>query len=221
MFWQDETDSIPYKIPDDVVDLSFNISCTTVPVDNAYVLSSAITEILPWFSSEPDVGLHIMYGGASINGWQRPDLEEEDGTLLLSKRSRLRLRLPKHRIEDAQQLCGKVLDLAGHSVEVGKSKSMLLVNTDTLLSRHIVSAVEEDEETFTERMFQELQKMGLGLTKILSGRDHALAGPDGPINTKSLLVSGMTAQDAVTLQIKGLGPGRSMGFGLFIASKSL
>jgi len=218
MFWQDETDTIPYKIPDDVVDLSFSISCTTVPADNAYALSLAVTEILTWFGNEPDAGLHIMYGGASINGWQRP---EEDGTLLLSKRSRLRLRLPKRRIEDAEQLCGKVLDLAGHSVEVGKSKSMLLVNTDTLLSRHIVSAVEEDEEAFTERMFQELQKMGLGLTKILSGRDHALAGPDGPINTKSLLVSGMTAQDAVALQIKGLGPGRSMGFGLFIASKSL
>jgi len=218
MFWQDETDTIPYKISDDVVDLAFNICCTTVPADNAYALSLAVTEILPWFGTEPDSGLHIMYGGASINGWQRP---EEDGTLLLSKRSRLRLRLPKHRIEDAEQLCGKVLDLAGHSVEVGKSKSMLLVNTDTLLSRHIVSAVEEDEEIFTERMFQELQKMGLGLTKILSGRDHALAGPDGPINTKSLLVSGMTAQDAVALQIKGLGPGRSMGFGLFIASKSI
>ncbi len=221
MHWQDEADAIPYKIPDDVVDLSFSISCTTIPIDNAYALSAAITEILPWFSSEPDVGLHIMYGGASINGWQRPDMDEKDETILLSKRSKLRLRLPKHRIEDAEQLCGKVLDLAGHRMEVGKFKSMLLVNTDTLLSRHIVSAVEEDEEAFTERMFRELQEMGLGLTKILSGRDHALAGPDGPINTKSLLVSGMTVQDSVALQAKGIGPGRSMGFGLFIASKSL
>ncbi len=219
MLWQDESVDTPYQIPDNVVDLSFSISCTTIPVDNAYALSAAICEVLPWIDSETEAGLHIMHGGPSINGWQRP--ETEDATLLLSKRSKLRLRLPKHRIEDAEQLCGKVLNVTGHSVEVGKFKTMLLINTDTLLSRYIVSAVEEDEETFTERMLQELRGMGLGLTKILSGRDHALAGPDGPINAKSLLVSGMTAEDSVTLQVNGIGPGRSMGFGLFIASKSL
>ncbi len=219
MLWQDESVDTPYQIPDNVVDLSFSISCTTIPVDNAYALSAAICEVLPWFDSETEAGLHIMHGGPSINGWQRP--ETEDATLLLSKRSKLRLRLPKHRIEDAEQLCGKVLNVTGHSVEVGKFKTMLLINTDTLLSRYIVSAVEEDEETFTERMLQELRGMGLELTKILSGRDHALAGPDGPINAKSLLVSGMTAENSVTLQVNGIGPGRSMGFGLFIASKSL
>ncbi len=219
MIWQDEADDTPFTIPDDVVDLSFSISCTSVPADNAYALSAAIIEILPWFSDEPEAGLHIMEGGPSINGWQRP--ETEDATLLLSKRSKLRLRLPKHRIDDAQQLCGRVLDVGGYSIEVGKFKTLLLGNTDTLLSRYIVSAIEEDEATFTERMVQELQEMDLGLTKILSGRDHSLAGPDGYINVKSLLVSGMTAEDAVSLQIKGIGPGRSMGFGLFIASKSL
>ncbi|MCP4125649.1 MAG: type I-MYXAN CRISPR-associated protein Cas6/Cmx6 [Gammaproteobacteria bacterium] len=219
MLWQDEKENTPYQIPDDVVDLSFSISCTSIPVDNAYALSSAIIAILPWFSNEPEAGLHIIQGGPSINGWQRP--ETEDATLLLSKRSKLRLRLPKHRVEDAEQLCGKLLDVSGYNIEVGRFKTLLLGNTDTLLSRHIVSAIEEDETEFTERMLQELRGMGLELTKILSGRDHALAGPDGPINTKSLLVSGMTAEDAVTLQAKGIGPGRSMGFGLFIASKSL
>lgn len=219
MLWQDDKVDTPYKILDDVIDLSFSIDCTTVPVDNAYALSSAIIEILPWFSSEPETGLHILHGGASINGWQRP--ESADANLLLSKRSKLRLRLPKRRVDDAKRLCGKLLDVSGHTVKVGKSKTLLLGNTDTLFSRHIVSAAEEDETTFTKRMLHELRNMGIGLTKILSGRDHTLAGPDGSINTKSLLVSGMTAQDAVALQISGIGPGRSMGFGLFIASKSL
>jgi hypothetical protein len=70
-------------------------------------------------------------------------------------------------------------------------------------------------------MAQELRAMELKFTKILSGRDHALAGPNGAINTKSLLVSGLSIQDAVKLQISGVGPHRHMGIGLFVASKSI
>jgi CRISPR-associated protein Cas6 len=218
MFWQDKQEEATYKVPDDVVDLAFSIDCKSIPVDHAYALATAIEEILPWFSAEPEAGLHIIHGGASINGWQRPETADE---LLLSKRAKLRLRLPKHRVVDASLLCGKVLEVDKHKIEVGKYKTLLLGNTDTLLSRYIVSAVEEDEMAFTARVLSELRKMGLEFTKIISGKDHALAGPDGPINTKSLLVSGLSIRSAIELQIKGIGPHRNMGFGLFIASKSI
>jgi CRISPR-associated protein Cas6 len=216
--WQDE-EEVEYQIPDDVIDLSFSIECPCLPVDHAYALSSAILEILPWLADEPEAGLHLIHGGASINGWQAP--ESPDEPILLSKRTKLRLRLPKTRIEDAKELCGKTLDVAGNSIKIGKSKSMLLVNSNTLFSRHIASDMEEDEEAFTKRVVQELQAMGLKFTKILSGRDHMLTGPDGEINTKSLMVSGLSAQDAVKLQIRGIGPLQHMGIGLFVASKSI
>ncbi len=219
MFWQDEQEEATYKVPDDVVDLSFSIACKSIPVDHACALAAAIGEVLPWFSTESGAGLHIIHGGASINGWQRP--ESGDDVLLLSKRAKLRLRLPKHRIDDASVLCNKFLDVLGHSIEVGKYKTLPLGNTNTLISRYIVSAAEESETAFTERMLHELREMGLEFTKILSGKDHALAGPDGSINTKSLLVGGMTVGSAVQLQINGIGPHRNMGFGLFIASKSI
>ncbi len=216
--WQDE-EEVKYQIPDDVIDLAFSVACTSIPVDHAHALSSAIIEILPWFLHEPDSGLHIIYGGASINGWNRPESADEE--LILSKRTKLRLRLPKARIEDASELCGKTLDISGHKMEIGQAKSMLLVNSNTLYSRHIYSAIEEDEEQFTERMILELRDLGLKFNKIISGQDHALAGPDGQINTKSLMVSGLPVQDAVKLQISGVGPYRHMGIGLFVASKSI
>ncbi len=216
--WQDEED-VEYQIPDDVVDLAFSIECTSIPVDHAHALSSAILEILPWLVDEPEAGLHLIYGGASINGWQAP--ESPDEPILLSKRTKLRIRLPKTRIEDASELCGKTLDISGHKMEIGEAKSMLLVNSNTLFSRHIASDIEEDEETFTQRMIEELHALGLNFTKILSGRDHPLAGPGDPINTKSLMVSGLSAQDAVKLQISGVGPYQHMGIGLFVASKSI
>ncbi len=218
MFWQDEEEA-QYQIPDDVVDLAFSIDCPSVPADNAYPLSQAIIEILPWFADEPKAGLHIIYGAASMNGWQRP--ESTDEPILLSKRTKLRLRLPKDRIEDAQELCGKTLDILGHKMKIGSAKSMLLVSSNTLFARHIASDAKEDEEAFTERMVQELRTMGMKFTKILSGRDHALSGPNGSINTKSLLVSGLPIPDAINLQISGIGPHRHMGIGLFVASKSI
>jgi CRISPR-associated protein Cas6 len=216
--WQDE-EEVEYQIPDDVVDISFGIECDCLPVDHAYALSSAILEVLPWLADEPEAGLHLIHGGPSINGWQAP--ESPDETILLSKRTKLRLRIPKTRVQDAEKLSGKTLDVAGNSMKIGKAKTLLLVNSNTLYARYIASDIEEDEETFTQRMISELRDMGLKFTKILSGRDHTLAGPDGEINTKSLMVSGLPAQDAVKLQILGVGPYQHMGIGLFVASKSI
>ncbi len=216
--WQDDED-IAYQIPDDVVDLAFSIECQSIPVDHAYALSCAIIKILPWFADEPKAGLHIIYGAASMHGWQRP--ESPDENILLSKRTKLRLRLPQARLEDARELCGKTLDVAGHNMEIGQAKTVSLINSNTLYSRHVYSEIEEDEETFSKRMVQELRAMGLKFTKILSGRDHTISGPDGHMNTKSLMVSGLSVQDAVKLQIRGVGPYRHMGIGLFVASKSI
>ena len=216
--WQDE-EEVEYQIPDDVIDLSFSIECPCLPVDHAYALSSAILEIIPWLANEPEAGLHLIHGGASINGWQAP--ESPDETILLSKRTKLRLRLPKSRLEDAAKLCGKTLDVSGNSMKIGKAKTLLLVNSNTLYARYIASEIEEDEESFTQRMIEELKGMGLKFTKILSGRDHTIVGPDGEINTKSLMVSGLPVQDAVKLQVLGVGPYQHMGIGLFVASKSI
>ncbi len=216
--WQDE-EEVQYQIPDDVVDLAFSIECPSIPVDHAYALSSAIIEILPWFADQPEYGLHIIYGGASMHGWQRP--QGPDETILLSKRTKLRLRLPKARIEDAQELCGKTLDIAGRKMEIGPAKAMLLGNSNTLYSRYVHSEIAEDEEAFTQRMVQELRALDLRFTKILSGQGHSFATPDGQIHTKSLMVSGLSVQDAVKLQVSGVGPYRHMGIGLFVASKSI
>jgi CRISPR-associated protein Cas6 len=216
--WQDE-EEVEYQIPDDVVDLAFSIECRCLPVDHAYALSSAILEVLPWFADEPEAGLHLIYGGSSSHGWQAP--ESPDEPILLSKRTKLRLRLPKNRLEDAKELCGKTLDVAGNNMQIGKAKALLLINSNTLFSRHIASDIEEDEEAFTQRIIQELRAMNLKFTKILSGRDHTIIGPDGEINTKSLMVSGLPVQDAVKLQILGVGSHQHMGIGLFVASKSI
>ena len=46
MYWQDdEGKKSGYQVPDDVVDLSYRISCRALPIDHAYSLSRAIRHI--------------------------------------------------------------------------------------------------------------------------------------------------------------------------------
>ena len=101
---------------EDVVDAAFAIECRSLPVDHAYALSQALLAALPWFADEPQAGLHTVHGAASGAGWQRP--EGEDAVLQLSHRTRLVLRLPGSRLQDAAALSGQTL---GEIIEGAKS----------------------------------------------------------------------------------------------------
>ncbi len=72
MYWQEGKDNENYLVPDKIVDVVFNIACRALPVDHAYALSQAITQVLPWFSEEEGAGLHTVHGAESGNGWMRP-----------------------------------------------------------------------------------------------------------------------------------------------------
>jgi len=54
-------------------------------------------------------------------GWYRP--QDTAALLHLSRRTRMMLRVPKHRIDDAHALSGMALDVAGHRLAVVKRKS--------------------------------------------------------------------------------------------------
>jgi CRISPR-associated protein Cas6 len=135
MFWQEEVDEQQFVVPDEVVDLLFKIKCNTLPVDHAWALSEAIQAELPWFADEPLAGLHLIYGADSGNGWERPQGGED--LLYLSRRTRLVLRLPKHRVEDAQALSGKTLKIQDNPLEVGDGYTRNLAVTTTLYCRHL------------------------------------------------------------------------------------
>ncbi len=218
MYWQEDTNKNQFVIPDNVVDLTFSIRCATLPVDHAWELSDQIRQVLPWFDQEALAGLHIIHGADSGNGWERP--QGADELLQLSRRTKLTLRLPRHRIEDAAVLSGKVLTVGGHRLEVGDHKSRLLSMTNTLYSRYLATRPEWDEDEFMAWAIGELKALNLRFKKVLCGRSYTITMPEGPIPTKSLMVADLPHEDAVTLQEQGIGPLRSMGLGLFLPQKS-
>ncbi|MEN8168504.1 MAG: type I-MYXAN CRISPR-associated protein Cas6/Cmx6 [Pseudomonadota bacterium] len=219
MYWQEEVDEAQFAVSDEVVDLLFKIKCNSLPVDHAWSLSEAIQTELPWFANEPQAGLHLIYGADSGNGWERP--QGGDDLLYLSRRTRLVLRLPKHRVADAVALTGKTLHIQNNPLEIGDSHSRNLSPTTTLYCRHLVTETEMEEEEFLSLAVETLRDMKIRFKKILCGKSRAFATPDGDLQTQSLMVAGLPLEDAITLQQHGLGPHRKRGFGLFVPHKTV
>jgi CRISPR-associated protein Cas6 len=219
MYWQEEVDEEQFVVPDEVVDLLFKIKCDTLPVDHAWSLSEAIQAELPWFADESQAGLHLIYGADSGNGWERP--QGGDDLLYLSRRTRLILRLPKHRVNDAQDLTGKTLQIQANPIQVGESYTRNLATTTTLYCRHVVTDSEMEEDEFLSLAVDTLRSMNIRFKKVLCGKSRSFTTPEGELPTQSLMVAGLPLDDAITLQQQGLGPHRNRGFGLFVPHKTV
>jgi len=221
MFWQEDDDKYEFQLPDTIVDLSFKIDCKQIALDHAYDLSRALAEALPWLMDEDDAGVHLIHGASSGNGWERPAETGEDDFIYLSRRARMQLRVPRERIEDAQQLTGQVLDVGGYQVAIGEAQIKPLTTLGTLFARYIQVEQGETEDQFLERIVKEMRSHDIAVKKVLCGIDHAFNLPEGRVKTISVMVADLDPKDAFTLQQKGIGAGRKMGFGLFIPHKGI
>ncbi len=221
MYWNDADDKKKgFTVPDDVVDLSFRINCPTLPLDHAHALSSGLLEKLPWLKEEDVAAIHLIHGAASGNGWFRPE-DVQSELLHLSKRTRMRLRLPKHRLDDARELTGKTLDIAGHPLEIGKADVCQLSTLPTLFARYVASSEDLDEMQFLEEAARELKSIGVSSRKILGGITHSLYFPEAPVFTRSLMVAELEPEQSVRLQQTGLGEGHTFGCGIFLPHKGI
>ena len=219
MYWQEAKENERYIVPDDIVDVVFSIQCRTLPVDHAYALSQAILHGLPWLVGEKNAGVHTIHVAESGNGWMRPD--KPDSLLYLSRRTKLMLRLPKRRIEDAGKLTGQTLDVGGNPMQVEKATVKPLSTLTTLFSRYIVTSDGMDEAAFLQAAVAELKNMGIRSKKMLCGIERVIVTPDRAIHTRSLMLADLGVEESVKLQQQGLGTDRKLGCGLFIPHKGI
>ncbi len=217
MISQEESPAAPSA--EDVVDVVFAITCRSLPVDHAYALSRAIQAVLPWFADEPQAGLHTVHGAASGAGWQRP--EGEDARLQLSRRTKLVLRLPGHRMADAAALTGRTLDVAGSPMRVGPLSARPLLRIASLFSRSVLLEDVADESAFIAAATEALRALGVAASTLLCGREVTLATPDGSYRTRSLMLTVATPAQSLLLQRRGLGKARKLGCGVFIPHKAI
>lgn len=221
MLWQEDDVKHAYVVPDDVVDVSFQIECKQIALDHAYDLSQALVEHLPWLVDEKEAGVHLIHGASTGNGWVRPGEADDSDFIYLSRRSRMQLRLPRERIAEAEILRGKTLNVGGYPVEVGGYQIKHLTALGTLFSRYVLVESGEDEDQFMQRTAAEMNALGIKVKKMLCGMGHVFNTPHGKLPTLSIMVADLDPEASVTLQRRGVGRGREMGFGLFIPHKSI
>lgn len=217
MYWQESEDQNRFAVPDDVVDLAFNMSCRCLPVDHAYPLSQAIVNALPWFAEE--AGLHPIHVADSGNGWMRP--QDPSALLYPSRRTKLMLRVPKQRVADAEALCGTTLRFGGSSLSLEKAVVRPLSAITTVLSHYIVAQAGHDETAFLQDMVTQLQAMTIRPKKMLCGKETVINTPEGIIRARSVMLADLTLDESIRLQQRGLGPLRHLGCGLFIGHKDI
>ncbi len=219
MLWQENETPRETRVVAQVIDLSFEIDCPMLPLDHAYALSNAVKQAISWFESEPLVGLHLIRGANSGNGWQRP--EAEDTVLYLSRRNKLVLRLPLHRVFEAQVLRGISLNIDNYLLKVGKASQKPLSQTPVLFARYVQADSQQTEDEFLDQSVDTLRKLGVECRKVLCGKNHYFKHPEGNIFTRSLMIADLKPEDSIILQQHGLGDGRKMGFGLFVPHKDI
>jgi CRISPR-associated protein Cas6 len=216
--WIEDEDSNVKRITDDVIDLNFSINCKALPLDHAQALNDVMLDILPWLKDEAHVGVHLVHGAESGNGWQRP----EEGLLYLSKRTKFSLRLPQSRLEEVKEtLIGQTLDIMGYPMLMGKTTQKLLSDADVLFSRYIVTPENTSEDDFVKQMVMQMRDIGINCRKVMPGRSHRFNMASGTVFTRSLMVADLLLDDAIQLQQQGLGKGRLHGCGLFVAHKGI
>ncbi len=221
MFWSEEDKPQEFQAPDKVVDLSFKLNCTQIKLDHAWSLTNAINELLPWFKDESQCAVHHIYIPQSGNGWVRSD-EFEDEIIQLSRRTRLKLRVPRHRIDDTRSLTGKTISVDGFELTFGPSEQQLLSTLTTLVSRHVhVPDTDNNEEAFLKVIYQQIQAMNINVRKMLCGKSHTLSTPSGPIKTRSLMIADISPEESILLQENGVGDFYNYGCGVFIPQKGI
>ncbi len=220
MVWQEnEQDIDENDIPDDVVDLLFSIRCKSLPLDHGLSLSRAVAHVIPWVSDEPQAAIHQIHVAESSHGWQRPD--SEAGVLLPSRRTRLILRMPAHRVGDCRQLEHQTFDIDGHDLVTESFKTRPLSRMTTLMARYIDTSIEEADDQFIARMHRILLQQRIAVKKMLSGLDVRHSGPEGTILTRKLMLAGLTQEDSLRLQQQGPGYLMLMGIGIFLPHKGI
>jgi len=220
MYWEEDKQTGTNYIIDDVVDLVFGIECKSLPVDHMLALSESILKILPWLQEEPMAGIHSIHVAASGNGWIRP--EDPDALLHLSRRTRMELRVPQHRIDDTRQLEGKTLVVGENRVKVKNATVRPMSTLTTLFCRHL--ATEDnivDEEQVLNGVAAQMNALGIKPRKMMCGTEHVIRAPEGAIRARSLMLADLEVEDSLILQKQGLGPHRVMGCGLFIPHRHI
>lgn len=189
----------------EMIDIAFPLQAGTLPAEHRYALAEALQRALPWLDADPRAGVHrlnLVQGTA--------------GDALVSPRTRLMLRVPRSRADEALALGGTELKIGAHRLRPGPGRRRELVAHGTLYA-YLVAAASADEAAFVAAMRQELDAMDVAAQPVCGRWQSTEAGR---LVGCSLMLAGLGNVQSMRLLQQGLGRNRRLGCGLFIPHRS-
>lgn len=188
-----------------MVDVSFAVDCRHLALAHRHALSAALLEALPSLETLPDLAVHPLKFATA--GAQAP---------LLSRRTRLILRVPREHGADLHALTGRTLTLGADQMTLGTVQERELLGHSSLYA-HLVDNGERGELAFLAAVERELQALDIQ-GRVICGRHQDLAAEG--LQGYSLMIDRVSPAQALRLMEAGMGGHRRLGCGVFVPHRS-
>ncbi|HUX90102.1 MAG TPA: type I-MYXAN CRISPR-associated protein Cas6/Cmx6 [Gallionellaceae bacterium] len=198
--------AVPNIESQDMLDVVFDLNGSSVPEGYPFVLWSEVVRCLPWLKDEEYAGILPLRGSASGEN------------TLLSKRTKLVLRVPVERATQAGELSGQQLNIDGNILIVGKGKERQLQATTTLHAHLVESNLSEIE--FLADMKRKLQSMNISCN-LICDKQRKVRGLNQTLSGFGLVLHDLKPQASIQIQRTGLGGARHFGCGMFVPFKAI
>ncbi len=188
----------------EMTDAVFDVSGDIIPPTYQFALWDALVHHVPALATDPLAGVVPLRTSTS------------DAGMLLAKRSKLVLRLTPALADHFNQLAGKLIEIGGCTLQIGKGKLRKIQSYPTLHA-HLVAS-DKDEVAFLQDVTARLSELGVE-GKLLCGMRNSLTARDRMIQGFSLVIHDLKPEDSLRLQYAGLADYRQYGCGIFIPYK--
>ena len=200
------------------VDLVFPLKGKLLPLDNGYIVYSALSRICPNLHELKNVSIHPIAG-----------IPNSFKQLRLTKGSKLQIRIPIEKIPLIYEfLAGQTFNIGQNQFHLGIPEYKALTPSSTVYSRLVVIKRCIEPEVFLEAAQCQLEKLGIqgniNLLKKKNGqlqcRQLVMKKKKGtfPIKGYGVKVTDLNEEDSIKLQQHGIGGKHKMMCGVFVPS---
>lgn len=190
----------------DMIDIVFDLKGTSVPVNYPFALWAEVVRCLPWLRNHESAGIIPLRG--SVSG----------EALLLSRRTKLVLRLPASLAKDAEQLSGQQLMIDGSTLSIDDCKERPLHPATTLHAYLVESNLSEIE--FLAHTKTKLSAMNVACN-LICDKQREISKAGQILRGFGLVLHDLKPAASMQIQCTGLGGSRQFGCGIFVPFKAI
>lgn len=209
------------------IDISFRVHGLELPADHGYGLFAAICQQVPILRADRTIRLLTVAGHPDKNGKitlkrDRSGVQKQDRDRFRDL-SRMRIRVAQENAHHFFKLGGRQLSVGIHEIVLGVPAILPLKPAASLLARMVVIAGYQQPDTFLAAVNRQLRSLGVrsGVAEIPLNKYGQIARKTIKVkgDTKvgySVKITGLTDEDSLFVQHRGIGGKGHMGGGFFM-----